>query len=163
MCTLFIQPETEDAKTFYSEIAAKYMSREYAERDSGFDLICDAAIVPIDARGVRLNCLCKAALFNHELNIFQGYYLIPRSSLAKTTLRLANSIGVIDAGYRGTLLAAVDNHPIGLSGNFKITLGDRYFQIVTPGLLPFTNVQIVDRIPGGATIRGEGGFGSTGK
>jgi len=163
MYTLYIQPDTEDAKTAYAAIVSKYLSRDYAERDAGFDLVCDTAIVPLDGRGVRLNCLCKVALFNHELNMFQAYCLLPRSSISKTTLRLANSVGLIDAGYRGTLLAAVDNHSQHSGGNFKVNFGDRYFQLITPNLLPFDKIEIVDTIPGGATFRGEGGFGSTGK
>ena len=39
-----------------------------------------------------------------------GYYLYPRSSTgSKTPLRLSNSIGVIDSGYRGNLIACFDN------------------------------------------------------
>ncbi|SVA76917.1 uncharacterized protein METZ01_LOCUS129771, partial [marine metagenome] len=34
---------------------------------------------------------------------------MPRSSIAKTPLRLCNSIGLIDGGYRGEIMAVVDN------------------------------------------------------
>jgi len=163
MYTLYVQPDTAAAKELYTNSAVVYLGRPYKERDAGFDLFCDAAIVPMNARGHRLNCLTKAALYNHELGMFQGYYLFPRSSISKTTLRLANSVGVIDAGYRGTLLGAVDNHATALIGNVKVDFGDRLFQITSPGLLPFDNIEIVDAIPGGDTLRGEGGFGSTGK
>ena len=37
------------------------------------------------------------------------YFLMPRSSISKTPLRLCNSVGLIDAGYRGEIMAAVDN------------------------------------------------------
>jgi dUTP pyrophosphatase len=37
------------------------------------------------------------------------YLLIPRSSISKTPLRMSNSIGLIDAGYRGEIMASVDN------------------------------------------------------
>ena len=39
----------------------------------------------------------------------KAYYLFPRSSISKTPLRLANSIGLIDGGYRGELVGMVDN------------------------------------------------------
>ena len=101
-----------------------------------------------------------------------GFYLYPRSSISKTRMRLANSVGIIDAGYRGDLIAAVDT--IGIFGSSDIwhiwneTLSpvkkyDRYFQICAPDLSPFL-VHIVetegDLSP--PTTRGHGGFGSSG-
>ena len=39
-----------------------------------------------------------------------AYYLYPRSSMgSKTPLRLSNSVGIIDAGYRGNIIGVVDN------------------------------------------------------
>ena len=101
-----------------------------------------------------------------------GFYLYPRSSISKTRMRLANSVGIIDAGYRGDLIAAVDT--IGIFGSSDIwhiwneTLSpikkyDRYFQVCAPDLSPFL-VHIVetegDLSP--PTTRGHGGFGSSG-
>ena len=87
-------------------------------------------------------------------------------------MRLANSVGIIDAGYRGDLIAAVDT--IGLFGSndiwhiWKETLSpikkyDRYFQVCAPDLSPFL-VHIVETEGelGAPTTRGTGGFGSTG-
>ncbi len=101
-----------------------------------------------------------------------GFYLYPRSSISKTRMRLANSVGIIDAGYRGDLIAAVDT--IGLFGStdiwhiWKETLSpikkyDRYFQVCAPDLSPFL-VHIVERDEdlSPPTTRGHGGFGSTG-
>ena len=101
-----------------------------------------------------------------------GFYLYPRSSISKTRMRLANSVGIIDAGYRGDLIAAVDT--IGFFGStdiwhiWKETLSpikkyDRYFQVCAPDLTPFL-VHIVDAEHelGPPTNRGHGGFGSTG-
>jgi len=101
-----------------------------------------------------------------------GFYLYPRSSISRTRMRLANSVGIIDAGYRGDLIAAVDT--IGVFGStdiwnvWKETLSpikkyDRYFQVCAPDLSPF----IVHLVPnetdlGRPTARGTGGFGSTG-
>ena len=101
-----------------------------------------------------------------------GFYLYPRSSISKTRMRLANSVGIIDAGYRGDLIAAVDS--IGVFGStdiwqiWKETLSpikkyDRYFQVCAPDLSPFL-VHIVEREEdlSPPTTRGQGGFGSTG-
>ena len=105
-------------------------------------------------------------------NVPSGFYLYPRSSISKTRMRLANSVGIIDAGYRGDIIAAVDT--IGLFGSndiwhiWKETLSpiqkyDRYFQLCAPDLSAF-QVHIVDTEAelGAPTTRGEGGFGSTG-
>ena len=101
-----------------------------------------------------------------------GFYLYPRSSISKTRMRLANSVGIIDAGYRGDLIAAVDT--IGVFGStdiwniwnetlYPMKKYDRYFQICAPDLSPFL-VHIVetegDLSP--PTTRGHGGFGSSG-
>jgi len=101
-----------------------------------------------------------------------GFYLYPRSSISKTRMRLANSVGIIDAGYRGDLIAAVDT--IGVFGStdiwhvWKETLSpikkyDRYFQVCAPDLSPFL-VHLVDTEQelSPPTTRGHGGFGSTG-
>jgi dUTP pyrophosphatase len=101
-----------------------------------------------------------------------GFYLYPRSSISKTRMRLANSVGIIDAGYRGDLIAAVDT--IGFFGStdiwhiWKETLSpikkyDRYFQVCAPDLTPFL-IHLVDTEQdlSPPTNRGHGGFGSTG-
>jgi dUTP pyrophosphatase len=101
-----------------------------------------------------------------------GFYLYPRSSISKTRMRLANSVGIIDAGYRGDLIAAVDS--IGVFGStdiwqiWKDTLSpikkyDRYFQVCAPDLSPFlVHIVETEQELGNPTTRGAGGFGSTG-
>jgi len=84
-----------------------------------------------------------------------GYMLIPRSSIVKTSIRLSNSVGIIDKSYRGELMAVVDN-----IGTSEVTLkeGSCYFQIVAfDGNLP--SYTLVDNLT--ETERGSGGFGST--
>lgn len=131
------------------------------------------------ARGLNLGVRCcmraaapASASASASASAPCGFYLYPRSSISKTRMRLANSVGIIDAGYRGDLIAAVDT--MGLFGStdiwhvWKETLSpikkyDRYFQVCAPDLSPFL-VHIVDAehdlsLP---TNRGHGGFGSTG-
>ena len=83
--------------------------------------------------------------------------LVPRSSISKTPLRMANSIGIIDAGYRGEIMAAVDNIS---DEDYMISPGDRLFQLVHPTLYPI-HASVESNLSD--TERGEGGFGSTGK
>lgn len=95
-----------------------------------------------------------------------AYRLVPRSSISKTPLMMANSEGVIDLGYRGSLKAAVRNMG---KEDYTIEAGTALFQIVDPFLSPPEYVVLqekdkrVESLFGeGATRRGAGGFGSTG-
>lgn len=84
-------------------------------------------------------------------------YMYPRSSTgSKTPIRLSNSVGIIDAGYRGELFAFVDNIS---NQSFVLKRGERYFQLCEPTLQPLT-FKLVNELT--ATSRGSGGFGSTG-
>ena len=97
-----------------------------------------------------------------------GYYLYPRSSIVKTPFRLSNSVGIIDSGYRGEIMAVVDNID-SANNDMKacickyMTPMTRMFQICSPTLEPFF-VEIVEteEALGSSTERGNGGFGSTG-
>ena len=87
----------------------------------------------------------------------KAYYLFPRSSISKTPLRLANSIGLIDAGYRGELIGIGDNI---YDKDFQVKRGERYFQLVAVDSSP-VEFELVDELS--VSSRGEGGFGSTGR
>ena len=107
------------------------------------------------------------------------YMLLPRSSTGKKTpLRLSNSVGIIDKGYRGNLMACVDNmnhnidyEEVSLLSSlktsdpqndvFEVQEDQRLFQVVS-----FTGnevyVELVNSLDElSITDRGEGGFGST--
>ena len=86
-----------------------------------------------------------------------SYYLYPRSSIIKTSLRLSNSIGIIDAGYRGNIIAVVDN--LDHKNDVKIESGSRLFQLCSPNL-SVIEFKLVDELSN--TSRGNDGFGSTG-
>lgn len=86
----------------------------------------------------------------------QSFYLFPRSSTgSKTPLRLSNSVGIIDSGYRGELIALVDNVS---DQDFMIKAGERYFQLCAADLCQ-VSCRIVDTLD--ETERGARGFGST--
>ena len=102
-------------------------------------------------------------------NYYVSYYLYSRSSTAtKTPLRLANSVGIIDSGYRGTIKSSFDFNLAYFNNikNYSIQSNSRYVQITPPDLSNFPmRVIIVDDINqlGGNTSRGDHGFGSTGQ
>jgi dUTP pyrophosphatase len=93
-----------------------------------------------------------------------SYYLYARSSIIKTNLRLANSVGIIDSGYRGNIKAwfdIIENEDISVS-SFGLTQYSRLVQICSPTLKPLL-VNIIDNLDDlEITIRGTDGFGSTG-
>lgn len=85
-------------------------------------------------------------------------FILPRSSIgAKTPLRLSNSAGVIDSGYRGEVRALYDN-----IGNepYQIHKGDRIAQMLIMPSYRF-KANVVDSLED--SDRGISGFGSTGK
>lgn len=94
---------------------------------------------------------------NDYLKTDSHFWLMPRSSIYKTGLIMANSIGVIDKSYRGELKAPVWS----MTANSNVSHGDRLFQIVAPDMGWIRNIRVVNSMP--LTERGEGGFGSTGK
>ena len=82
----------------------------------------------------------------------------PRSGLAaKESIGILNSPGTIDSDYRGELKIILFNHS---DKDFIINNGDRIAQMV---LVPIVKMEFeeVDSLPD--TVRGQGGFGSTGK
>ena len=82
----------------------------------------------------------------------------PRSGLAaKNNISVLNTPGTIDSDYRGEIKIILFNHG---SDEFLINNGDRIAQIV---LMPVHKIDFeeVDNLPD--TVRGEGGFGSTGR
>ena len=115
----------------------------------------DQLIKAGQAAFVKLGIKCAAWGEQNGESRNVSWLLMPRSSISKTPLRLANSVGLIDAGYRGEIMAVV--------GSIKtidraVRKGDRIAQGVAfdGGEI---QLQIVDELD--ITSRGEGGFGST--
>ena len=94
------------------------------------------------------------------MEIPAGYVglIYARSGLACTRgLAPANKVGVIDADYRGEIMVALHNH----GDKFQtLTHGERIAQMV---IAPFLAVSYEETDELSDTVRGEGGFGSTGR
>lgn len=89
-----------------------------------------------------------------------GYvaFVVPRSGLAATHgITIVNSPGTVDAGYRGEIKVSLLNTDARQS--FDIAVGDRIAQLI---IMPVPRARFVpvDELPD--SVRGEGGFGSTG-
>ena len=82
----------------------------------------------------------------------------PRSGLAaKNNISVLNTPGTVDSDYRGEIKVIIYNHG---SENFVINNGDRIAQMI---LTPVVKMELEETNNLPETIRGEGGFGSTGK
>ena len=95
-----------------------------------------------------------------SFEIPEGYVglVYARSGLAtKRGLAPANKVGVIDADYRGEVMVSLHNHSNTLQ---EIDNGERVAQIV---IAPFLKVEFEESDELSDTVRGTGGFGSTGK
>jgi dUTP pyrophosphatase len=158
MSQLFIYVDSPELRNRYRE----YLTTRRTT-DSGVDLFIpttDTVLSPNNSEKIGLGVVVAARTY---LGIPAPCLLLPRSSISKTPLRLANSIGLIDSGYRGELAAVVDN----ISDRYvELYCGDRFFQICAHDFLPFTKVILVEKlddIPSPSDDRGAGGFGSTGR
>jgi len=177
---LKIKIVNKNVEKYYTNIVKNYNNKYKIHPDSGFDLISPetlngSMIWPkyksnsflID---LGIQCSLTKLTTTENGNILKNptpFYLYPRSSIYKTSYRLANSVGIIDCGYRGNLMAAMDFHAnlgVGVEeeGPIKkdIKAGGRYWQLCAPNLEPLFSIQIVHNLD--STSRGSGGHGSTG-
>jgi dUTP pyrophosphatase len=171
---LLIKVTREEATQYYINHST------YNKGDSGIDLFVleDIEFLPGETKiidlGIQTAVLETKTKTKKKSQEYKSYYLYPRSSLSKTPLRLANSIGIIDAGYRGNLMGAFTYHPthddlkrilaVGTLDCFppyKVEKGTRLLQLCSNDLTPFDTVSVVDEL--NETERGQGGFGSTNK
>lgn len=175
-----------------SDEGKAYYSRDIIRdnQNAGFDMFvvkeeqCEAGKVSLLDLGCKARMLkCLADGRTEEVH----YWLAPRSSIWKSGVTQANSIGIMDKSYRGPLMGAVlpIHKPSGYWAQFSsgdgpktgayiwkncdsrdtgspvIEVGQRLFQIVAPDMGHIKDVRIVESLS--ETGRGDGGFGSTGR
>ena len=122
---------------------------------SGMDLMaCLKSTIKIEPKS---SCLIPTGLsiaFSEDYEV----QIRPRSGLAaKNNISVLNTPGTIDSDYRGELKIIVYNHG---NNDFLVNNGDRIAQII---LVPVIKMELEETNNLPKTIRGEGGFGSTGK
>lgn len=92
-----------------------------------------------------------------ELPVGYAGFIYARSGLAsKKGLAPANKVGVVDCDYRGEVKVALHNHGDAAQ---TVSPGERIAQMV---IAPYVAAQFCEAEELSATVRGEGGFGSTG-
>lgn len=156
--------EDEVLKSFYFDAAQKHNTKMWTNPfpDAGFDLFTPETVIStgLTTQKINFKLKCSATLEINNKSQNSGFYMYPRSSTgSKTPLRMTNSVGIIDSGYRGNLMSFFDNIR---QEDYKITKMDKLVQICAPGLLPII-VEIVNKEEelGVPTERANGGFGST--
>lgn len=163
---LYVNSADKDLKDIYIGNAIVHNNQMLTNPfpDSGFDVMSPDFIT---ARNENVNKIdfsirCSATLENADGSSEPtGYYMYPRSSVSKTPLRLANSVGIIDSGYRGNLMGMFDCL---YQTSYKLEKFQRICQICAPTMIPiYVNVVPEESDLGISTSRGTGGFGSTGK
>lgn len=90
----------------------------------------------------------------------EGYVglVFPRSSLSKYHLSLANAVGVVDSGYRGSVTARFKKTLDQAHAN-KYNVGDKIAQII---IMPYPTIEFEETDSLSSTERGAGGYGSSG-
>lgn len=87
-----------------------------------------------------------------------GAFVFPRSGIAvKHGIGLLNSVGVIDSDYRGEIMVGLINQ---IDKPYTVQPNERIAQLVVMPVVPMP-IEEVEQLDG--TVRGDGGFGSTGK
>ena len=163
----------EEVKEYYLNYNANH------EGDAGIDLVLpkEYLVRPFEQVTFDFGIKCRMTHVDvkNETADSVSYTLHPRSSISKTPLMMKNSTGIIDSGYRGNIMAKVQNIPkvvysnnkddessilqiLGDAEDYKGKINTRLFQICSPTLGTIV-VKVVDSLD--ETSRGSGGFGST--
>lgn len=125
---------------------------EYAKNgDAGLDLV---------ATRMKENSLHIEYGTDLVIEIPEGFVglLFPRSSISKYHLVMANSVGVIDSGYRGEICIRFKKT---IDNPYEITYdcGDKVAQLI---IIPYPKIKLIEVDDLSTTERGSGGFGSSG-
>jgi dUTPase len=155
MCDFYYRLEllpTEEGREFYKPVVGR------SNDNAGFDLVVPADTV-LGSQVTLLKLGCKARLvkcYADEMEEDVHFWLASRSSIWKSGVMMANNMGVIDKTHRGELMGAVWSY----NDTVQIQKGTRLFQVLAPDMGWIKEVRIVESLSN--TVRGEGGFGSTG-
>ena len=159
--------DNENLKTEYENRIVNHnnMFMTNPLHDSGFDVL-----IPMETGFQQpfvtkfIDMKIKTEMFYCEVDTDRisscAFNVHPRSSISKTPLMLANHTGIIDSGYRGSLIGAFRMLPFANNTQYVVEKNARLLQICHPSLCPIYVVYTsVDDLSG--SIRGEGGFGSS--
>lgn len=162
---LFIDSHDDELVNMYIKSIAEHNEKictDINHVDAGFDLFTPEHVnlTNTTVNKIDYKVSCSAEIVQLDSCHHTGFYMYPRSSISKTHLRLANNVGIIDAGYRGHLIGMFDLVYTDSQTSWGVSKMERHLQICAPGLIPIY-VTLVSSLDD-KTARGDGGFGSTG-
>lgn len=147
------------------------------EGDSGIDLYSlQSSNMSNNHNNDTIDFQIQCEMIDLKYNTLVSYTLIPRSSISKTPFMMRNSIGLIDAGYRGNIMAKIIYIEVRDTQGASPFVGEsrkeppiysaflpegRWFQLVAPNNGNIKVNVLSDYESLTTTSRGEGGFGST--
>lgn len=177
-------PEEDDFDKRYAYVKDKIKKKQVKEKQMKvrFKRLEENAVLPAyanDGEDVGLDMVAVRKEYDEDGNVVygtgvaveipKGYggFLFPRSSNSKKELLLSNSVGVVDPGYRGEVIFKFKKtfEPSILTGMWhsidkEYEVGDKVGQMV---ILPYPHIEPEWAEELSSSVRGEGGFGSTGK
>jgi dUTP pyrophosphatase len=161
-----VNPNNEELLELYKNHIEKHnhnMKSDYYH-NAGFDLFIPKDIMfdkEIASKFIDLEI--KTEMIYYENPGYRNccYNMHPRSSISKTPLMLANHTGIVDAGYRGSLIGAFRWLKTEKEISYNLEKHTRLLQICHPSLCRIM-VSLVEENELSTTERGDGGFGSTG-
>lgn len=174
---IFVNEEDKEdfsLKRTYEEAAKQHnlsIINEPTSYNSGFDIYLPDELKTTKryANKVDYKIKCSATLNitdKHKDRSFRSqnsaFYMYGRSSISKSDFRLANNQGIVDMGYRGSLIGMFDlaTEHMGIASR-----GERLLQICPTNLNIPMFIEVVNTFEdlGSPTTRGEKGLGSSGK
>jgi dUTP pyrophosphatase len=165
---LAVNPNNDHLKNMYQQKIETHntsiLNNVFA--DSGFDLFVPENCFfdrEIDSKFIDFQVKTEMVYCDVDKDSVRScaYTIHPRSSLSKTPLMLANHTGIIDSGYRGSIIGAFRWLRSNNSESYIVEQNTRLIQICHTSLCPIYIV-LVNENELSNTERGSGGFGSTG-
>lgn len=164
---LKLNPQTADLNKLYLERIETHNTafQTNPRADAGFDVVVpDRTVFTENITSKFVDMRLKAEMFYCDITANtispSAFVVHPRSSISKTPLMFANHTGIIDSGYRGSLIGAF-RWLRGSDTEYVVDQHVRLLQICHPTLCPIFVVAVNDDELS-TTMRGAGGFGSTG-
>jgi len=141
-------------KLSLNSTAAKVPQKAHKD-DAGWDLFTPEDVELVEGKISMVDLRIKVAIPEGHFGL-----IVPRSSMAKKRILLANTVGIVDSGYRGNVKVALTYTPtIDMPMTTTIYQNERVAQMI---IIPFNHSEftVVNCLED--TERSDGGFGSTG-
>jgi dUTP pyrophosphatase len=142
-------------KLTLSSPAARVPQKAHKD-DAGWDLFTPEDVELVEGQITMVDLRIRVAIPEGHFGL-----IVPRSSMAKRRILLANTVGIVDSGYRGNVQVALVYHPtIDMPLSTTIYQDERVAQMI---IVPYLNTGIEVKENLEDTDRSDGGFGSSGQ